>query len=72
MIEGAKATGTDRIELYTGTYAHDFHLDKARAVGPFTKAAEAAQALGIGINAGHDLNLDNLKYFKDHCPGCRK
>lgn len=72
MIEGAKATGTDRIELYTGTYAHDFHLDKARAVAPFTKAAEAAQALGIGINAGHDLNLDNLKYFKDHCPGLQE
>ncbi len=69
MIEGAAAAGTDRIELYTESYARDFKINAAAAVAPFTKAAEKAMALGLGINAGHDLNLENLAYFKQHVPG---
>ncbi|MBK9335219.1 MAG: pyridoxine 5'-phosphate synthase [Lewinellaceae bacterium] len=69
MVEGAKATGADRVELYTGPYTHDFSGDPARAMAPYTEAALAANALGIGLNAGHDLNMDNLRYFQEHCPG---
>jgi pyridoxine 5-phosphate synthase len=69
MVEGAHAAGVDRIELYTGPFAHDFEADPARAVALYTEAAERANELGIGINAGHDLNLRNLAYFKKHCPG---
>ncbi len=69
MIEGAAAAGTDRIELYTESYARDFKINAAAAVAPFTKAAEKAMALGLGINAGHDLNIENLAYFKQHVPG---
>ncbi|MCB0706316.1 MAG: pyridoxine 5'-phosphate synthase [Saprospiraceae bacterium] len=69
MVEGAKAVGTDRIELYTGPFAHDFHNDPESAVAPYTKAAELANKLGLGINAGHDLDLDNLRFFKEHIPG---
>ncbi len=69
MVEGAKALGADRVELYTGPYAHDFPNDPARAMAPYSGAALAANALGIGLNAGHDLNLDNLRYFQEHCPG---
>jgi len=69
MVEGAKEVGADRIELYTGDYAHDFAKDKGKAVAPFTKAAIVANEIGIGINAGHDLNLDNLKFFKENIPG---
>jgi pyridoxine 5-phosphate synthase len=68
MIEGAKAVGADRVELYTGPFAHDFKADPAAAVAPYTRAAEAAAQIGVGLNAGHDLNLDNLRYFKDNCP----
>jgi len=69
MVEGAKAVGADRVELYTGPYAHDFSKDPAAAVAAYTEAAKAANTLDIGLNAGHDLNLDNLRYFRDHCPG---
>ena len=69
MVENAKKVGADRIELYTGDFAHDFSKDKAKAVAPFTQAAIVANEVGIGINAGHDLNLDNLKYFKENIPG---
>lgn len=69
MVEGARATGADRVELYTGPFAHDFIRDPTGAMAPYTRAAEVAQEIGIGLNAGHDLNLDNLKYFRDHCPG---
>lgn len=69
MVIGAKVVGTDRIELYTETYARQFSQDPAKAVEAFTHAAEVAGKLEIGINAGHDLNLENLKYFKDHVPG---
>lgn len=68
-IEGAKETGTDRIELYTEPYAANYDIDKVAAVLPFTKAAERALSLGLGINAGHDLNLNNLKYFVQNVPG---
>jgi pyridoxine 5-phosphate synthase len=69
MVEGAKLAGADRIELYTGPFAHDFRENPAQAVAAYTTAAEAANALGIGINAGHDLNLENLTFFKKNCPG---
>jgi pyridoxine 5-phosphate synthase len=69
MIEHAALTGTDRIELYTEPYAKEFPVDPARAVEPFVIAAKTAQKVGLGLNAGHDLNLHNLKFFKDHIPG---
>jgi pyridoxine 5-phosphate synthase len=69
MIEAAKDTGTDRIELYTEPYASSFPIDRDAAVAPFRNAAIKANQLGLGINAGHDLNLANLKYFKDQVPG---
>ncbi|MBK7149307.1 MAG: pyridoxine 5'-phosphate synthase [Bacteroidetes bacterium] len=65
-IEAAKKTGTDRIEFYTGPYAHDYWLDKNKAVQPFSEAAKYCTQLHLGINAGHDLNLDNLRFFKQH------
>lgn len=65
MVEGAKAVGTDRIELYTGIYAEEFYEDKHKAVKPHIRAAKVADELSLGINAGHDLNLDNLKFYKD-------
>ncbi|MFN8286448.1 MAG: pyridoxine 5'-phosphate synthase [Chitinophagales bacterium] len=68
-IEAAKTSGTDRIEFYTGPYAHDFAADKQKAIAEFVSAAAFCNQLGIGINAGHDLNLDNLRYFKDNVPG---
>jgi pyridoxine 5-phosphate synthase len=68
MVEGAKKAGVDRIEFYTGPYAHQFHKDRVAAVKAYTEAAHVANALALGINAGHDLNLDNLRYFREHCP----
>lgn len=68
MIEGAAKTGTDRIELYTEAYAHQYHQNKEQAMAPYVKAAEAAVKLGLGINAGHDLDLQNLKYFAQNIP----
>ncbi len=70
MIEGAKATGTDRIELYTESFAKQFAVGKGQlAIEPFIAAAAKANVLGLGINAGHDLDLQNLKYFSDNIPG---
>jgi pyridoxine 5-phosphate synthase len=69
MVEGAKATGTDRIELYTESYAHHFHQDKEAAIDPYIAAAKKANEFGLGINAGHDLDLYNLKYFAENIPG---
>jgi pyridoxine 5-phosphate synthase len=69
MIEGASETGTDRIELYTESYAHIFPTNKENAIKDFVTAAKKANELGLGINAGHDLNLQNLKYFKQNIPG---
>ena len=68
MVEGAALTGTDRIELYTEQYAKDFALGKNKGVIPFVKAAEKAHELGLGVNAGHDLNLDNVALFKQQVP----
>ena len=69
MVVGAKEVGADRIELYTGDYAHDYSKNRAEAIAPFIAAAEKANEVNIGINAGHDLNLDNLTYFNDHING---
>ena len=72
MIEGAKHTGTDRIELYTESYAANYSSDKAKAVAPFVMAAEVAVACGLGLNAGHDLSLENLKYFAQQVKGLQE
>jgi pyridoxine 5-phosphate synthase len=69
MVTAAKATGTDRIELYTESYASNYHLKKEAAIKPFIAAAKKANELGIGINAGHDLDMANLKYFANNIPG---
>ena len=69
MVEAAATTGTDRIELYTEGYAAHYHEGKEAAIAPFVKAAETAQKVGLGINAGHDLDLHNLKYFAQNIPG---
>jgi pyridoxine 5-phosphate synthase len=69
MVESAATTGTDRIELYTEAYAHHYHADRKQAVAPYVTAANVANALGLGINAGHDLDLHNLKYFAENIPG---
>jgi len=68
MIEGAKAIGTDRIELYTESYAHDYGIGNLSGIIPFVTAAEKANELQLGVNAGHDLSLDNIKFFKDNIP----
>ncbi|RZK43600.1 MAG: pyridoxine 5'-phosphate synthase [Pedobacter sp.] len=68
MIEGARETGTDRIELYTEAYASDFHKNKEQAIAPYVAAANLANELGLGLNAGHDLDLHNLKYFAQEIP----
>ena len=67
-IENAVVTGTDRIELYTEPYASGFNVNAVEAIAPFIKAAELAREAGMGINAGHDLNLDNLAYFHRNIP----
>lgn len=69
MVEGAKTVGTDRIELYTGQYANQYDLNKEKAIADHVKAAQLAAKLDIGINAGHDLNLRNLKYYAVKIPG---
>lgn len=68
QIEGAKATGTDRIELYTEAFAHQYGLGNEMAIKPYTDCAELANTLGLGVNAGHDLSLDNIRFFKDNIP----
>jgi pyridoxine 5-phosphate synthase len=68
MVQGAAETGTDRIELYTEAYALKFHQNKEEAISPYVEAAIKARELGMGINAGHDLDLENLKYFASHVP----
>jgi len=69
MIEGAKKTGTDRIELYTEAFAHQYGLGNLNAIEPYTKSAVLSNELSLGINAGHDLSLDNIKFFKENIPG---
>lgn len=68
QVEGAKETGTDRIELYTEDFAHQYSLGNKDAIKPYIECAELANSIGLGINAGHDLSLDNIKYFKDNIP----
>ena len=68
FIEGAKAVNADRIELYTGPYAHIFSTDKFKAIEPYVQSAKYAQSIGLLVNAGHDLSLDNLSYFKKNLP----
>jgi pyridoxine 5-phosphate synthase len=68
MVEGAVETGTDRIELYTEAYARDYPSNPQKAIEDYARTAKLAAKIGLGINAGHDLSLDNLKYFKEHIP----
>ena len=69
MVDGAKNTGTDRIELYTETFAKGYAHGNLASIQPYISAAKRALALDIGINAGHDLSLDNVQYFKEQVPG---
>lgn len=69
MIEGAAATGADRIELYTEAFAHEYGKGNENAIKPYTESAILANDLGMGVNAGHDLSLDNIKFFKKNVPG---
>jgi pyridoxine 5-phosphate synthase len=69
MIYHARETGTDRVELYTESYASGYAAGREKAIAPFVRAAEAAVEAGLGLNAGHDLNLENLKYFNENIPG---
>ena len=66
MVEGAKAAGADRVEFYTEPYAEHYFKNRAVAVAPYVQAARVAQQLGLGINAGHDLSLDNLRYLQEN------
>jgi pyridoxine 5-phosphate synthase len=68
MVEGAAETGTDRIELYTEAYAVDYTHNPELAILPYINASKKAHSLGLGVNAGHDLNLQNLAYFAKHIP----
>jgi pyridoxine 5-phosphate synthase len=68
MVEGAKKTGTDRIELYTEAFAHQYSLGNLTAIKPYQEVAQLATKLDLGINAGHDLSLDNIQFFKQNIP----
>jgi pyridoxine 5-phosphate synthase len=68
MVEGAAKAGADRIELYTEPYAHGYHRDRITAVKPYVESARAAREAGLGINAGHDLDLNNLKFLTQSIP----
>ena len=68
MVYAAKETGTDRIEFYTGPFAENYFTDREKAIAPYVKAANIAKEISLGINAGHDLNLDNLKFFNEKIP----
>ena len=72
MVEGAAATGTDRIELYTEAYAHQYQEDREKAIAPYRAAAIRTGELGLGLNAGHDLDLHNLRYFAQNIPGLQE
>jgi len=69
MVDGAGQSGADRVELYTEAYAHGYGRDRQAAVSPYVAAAERASEIGLGLNAGHDLDLHNLKYFVKQVPG---
>lgn len=68
MVEGAAACGADRVELYTEPYAAGYATDREAAVSPFVEAANVAKQLGLGLNAGHDLSLENLTYLRERIP----
>lgn len=68
MVRGAKECGADRVELYTEAYAAGYEADREAAIAPYVAAAEEARRLGLGLNAGHDLSLDNLRYFVERIP----
>jgi pyridoxine 5-phosphate synthase len=68
MVEGAKACGTDRVELYTEPYASGYQTNREAAIAPFIAAAEEARRVGLGLNAGHDLSLENLQYYHQMIP----
>lgn len=70
MVDGAKACGADRVELYTEAYASGYEADRERAIAPYVAAAEKARECGLGLNAGHDLSLANLRYFVERIPWC--
>jgi len=72
MVAAAATTGTDRIELYTEGYATNYSKGKEQAIAPYVEAAKVAQQYGLGINAGHDLDLHNLKYFVENVPGLQE
>lgn len=69
MIEGAKRIGTERIELYTEAFAHEYSLGNKKGIDPYVKSAVLANELGLGINAGHDLSLENIQFFNQNIPG---
>jgi len=68
QVEGAKITGADRIELYTEAYAHQYSLGNKEAIQPYASSAKLANSIGLGVNAGHDLSLENIKFFKQNIP----
>jgi pyridoxine 5-phosphate synthase len=68
MIEGAAKVGADRVELYTEPYATNYPADREKAISPFIQAAKVAEKCGLGLNAGHDLSLENLRYFDQNIP----
>ena len=70
MVEGVKECGADRVELYTEAYAAGYKADREAAIAPYVVAAEAARKVGLGLNAGHDLSLENLAYFAERIPWC--
>ncbi|WP_121201432.1 pyridoxine 5'-phosphate synthase [Mucilaginibacter gracilis] len=72
MVEAAATTGTNRIELYTEAYASGYHADRLKAIAPYIEAAKVAQQVGLGLNAGHDLDLHNLKYFAQNIEGLQE
>ncbi|MCB0477152.1 MAG: pyridoxine 5'-phosphate synthase [Crocinitomicaceae bacterium] len=69
LLEYAAKTGVDRVEFYTGPFAEDYALNKEEAIAPYVESARICKELGLGINAGHDLSLENLKYFKENIDG---
>ena len=71
-VQGAKEVGADRVELYTEAYAKGYRDDRRQAIAPYVRAAEAAQECGLGLNAGHDLDLENLAFFAQHIPGLQE
>ncbi len=72
MVLGAKECGSDRVELYTESYAANYKLNKEKAIAPFILTAKKALEIGIEINAGHDLDLNNLRYFNQKVKGLKE